>query len=294
MFKREFDRHGGNNLFSPSTMTLSRRHFLCSAVAVPLTLPLLSRFSIADEASVKFQLGLASYTFRKFSRAETIAAAKKIGLNHLCLKDFHLPLSATDEECAVAAAECRAAGITLYGCGVVGMNKPEDVENAFRYAKAAGMTTIIGVPKPELLPLVEEKVKATNIAVAIHNHGPGDKVYPTPESIYEKVKDFDKRIGICNDIGHTERYGVDGVESILKYGHRTLDMHFRDITEKTEKGQCCVCGKGVLDLAGYVNALKEIGYDRIVSFEYEADESDPLPGLTKSVEYIRKLIGHNS
>ena len=275
-------------------MNFSRREFLCSAATVALTAPLFPRLSTAHEVSasgkIKFHLGLASYTFRKFNRAETIAGAKKSGLHYMCFKDFHLPMKATDEECAAAAAECKTAGIMLYGCGVVYMNKPEEVENTFRYAKAAGMTMIVGVPKPELLPLVEEKVKATNISVAIHNHGPGDKVYPTPESVYEKIKDLDKRIGICNDLGHTERYGVDGVGSIKKYGHRTLDVHFRDISEKTERGRTRICGEGVLDLAGYVNALKEIGYDRVVAFEYEADENNPVPGLTKSVEYIRALV----
>ena len=275
-------------------MNFSRREFLRTTTALALSAPLFPPLSASQKVSasgeIKFRLGLASYTFRKFNRADTIAAAKQIGLHSMCFKDFHLPMNAADEECTAAAAECKAAGITLYGCGVVYMNKPEDVENAFRYAKAAGMTTVVGVPKPELLPLVEEKVKATNIAVAIHNHGPGDKVYPTPESIYEKIKDLDKRIGICNDIGHTERSGVDGAEAIKKYGHRTLDMHIRDITEKTEKGRCCVCGTGVLDLAGYVNALKEIGYDRVVSFEYEANADNPMPGLTKSVEYMRELI----
>jgi len=275
-------------------MHVSRRDFLCSATALALSAPLFPHLSVAEEVStsgkIKFDLGLASYTFRKFDRATTIAEAKKIPLKYVCFKDFHLPLTATDAECAAAAAECKAAGLVLYGCGVVAMNKPEDVENAFRYAKAAGMTTIVGVPKPELLPLVDEKVKATNISVAIHNHGPGDKTYPTPESIYEQVKDFDKRIGICMDIGHTERYGVCAVESMKKYADRLLDFHIRDITEKSAAGKCCVCGEGVLDLASYVTTLKEIGYNRVVSFEYEADPDDPVPGLTKSAEYMRELI----
>ena len=273
---------------------LSRRKFLGSAAAVALTAPLFPHLSIANEApasgKIKFKLGLASYTTRKLSRAETIAAVKKIGLKYMCFKDVHLPMKATAEECAAAAAECRAAGITLYGCGGVYMKTPEEVKNAFRYAKASGMTTIIGIPQPELLPLIEEKVKETNIAVAIHNHGPGDKLYPTPESIYERIKDLDKRIGLCIDVGHTERYGVDVIESLKKYGHRLLDLHIKDETEKSEKGQTCVCGEGVLDLPGYIETLKEIGYDRVVAFEYEADADNPIPGLTKSVEHIRELI----
>ena len=134
----------------------------------------------AASDGLPFQLGLASYTTRKFTLEETVAMAKRVGLTHLCLKSFHLPLDATDEQIVAAAKTVKDAGLDLYGGGVISMKKPEDVEQAFAYAKAAGMRTIVGVPAPEVLPLVNEKVKQFDIEVAIHNHGPGDKVYPTP------------------------------------------------------------------------------------------------------------------
>jgi sugar phosphate isomerase/epimerase len=278
-------------------MKPSRRRFLQTAVAAPI----LAGFGMSNviakdnqevskSGEVKFQLGLASYTTRKFDRSQTIEMCKRAGLKNICFKDMHLKLTATDEECAAAVEECKKAGLNLYGGGVIYMNKPENVENAFRYAKACGMTTIVGVPEPSVLPLVDEKVKATGIYVAIHNHGPGDKVYPTPDSIIEKIENFDKRIGLCIDVGHTARIGVDVIETIKKYKNRIFDFHFKDETEASSKGQTCICGRGVLDLPGYLNAIKEVGYDRIVSFEYEADEKDPLPGLMESVGYTRGII----
>ena len=93
----------------------------------------------------KFQLGMASYTLRSFSQEEAIAMTKRLAMEQICFKSFHLPMDATDEECAAAATACREAGMTLYGGGVIKMSKPEEVDNAFRYAKAAGMTTIVGM-----------------------------------------------------------------------------------------------------------------------------------------------------
>jgi len=247
---------------------------------------------MADDkpSTVKYQLGLASYTTRNFDRAQTLEMCRRAGLKFVCFKDFHLKLDSTDEECAAAAEECRTAGITLYGGGVIYMKTPEEVENVFRYAKAAGMTTIVGVPVPEVLDLVEQKVKETGIYVAIHNHGPGDKVYPTPESIYEKIKDRDKRIGLCIDVGHTARIGADVVGSIKAYKDRVFDIHIKDETEAKPEGKTCIAGRGVLDIPAYLTALKEIGYDRIVSFEYEVDEKDPLPGLMESIGYVRGIL----
>jgi sugar phosphate isomerase/epimerase len=46
----------------------------------------------------------------------------------------------------------------------------------------------------------------------------------------------------------------------------------------------------VIDLPAVITALKEVEYDRVVSFEYEIEPNDPLPGLMESVGYIRGLI----
>ena len=38
-----------------------------------------------------------------------------------------------------------------------------------------------------MLPLIEQHVKKYDISAAIHNHGPGDRRFPTPQSVYEKL-----------------------------------------------------------------------------------------------------------
>ena len=89
------------------------------------------------------------------------------------------------------------------------MHKPAEVDRAFAYAKAAGLRVIVAMPEPDVLPLVNEKVQQHDIRVAIHNHGPDVKYFRTPGEIYEKIQDLDRRIGVCMDIGHTIRTGVE-------------------------------------------------------------------------------------
>lgn len=249
-----------------------------------------SRAGAAPTDGIKFQLGVASYSLREFDQAKAIEMTKRAGLKNICFKDMHLKMDSSDEQCAAASEACKKAGVKLYGCGVVYMKKPEDVENAFRYAKAAGMETIVAAPQPELLPQIDTKVKQTGIYVAIHNHGPGDKIYPTPEIIMERVGNLDKRIGICIDVGHTARIGGDVVQAIKDFKDRIYDVHFKDITELSPKGNGCICGRGVLDLPSYLAAFKEVGYDKVLSFEYEADGKDPLPGLMESVGYVNGIL----
>ena len=152
------------------------------------------------------------------------------------------------------------------------------------------MTTIIGVPKHELLALVNKKVQEYDIKVAIHNHGPGDKVYPTPRSAYERITELDKRVGLCIDIGHTQRAGEDPSEAAEKFADRLLDVHIKDVSASTVEGKTVEMGRGVIDIPRFVKTLLKINYADVVSFEYEKDEQDPLPGVAESVGYVRGVL----
>jgi inosose dehydratase len=273
----------------------SRRQFIKIAsigAAVSLTgaRSSLGQVRGAQAGKQQFQLGLASYTLRKFNLDDTLAITKRVGLKYICFKSMHLPLDSTPAQIRAVVAKVKEAGLILYGGGVIYMRNRDQVNQAFDYAKAAGMKVIVGVPMPELLPLVDKKVKEYDIKVAIHNHGPGDKVYPTPASVYEKVKDLDKRIGLCNDIGHTTRIGSDLVVSIEKFADRLLDVHIKDVSEATARGHGIEIGRGVIDIPEFLKTLIKIKYSGIVSFEYEKDADDPVAGLAESVGYIKGVL----
>jgi sugar phosphate isomerase/epimerase len=170
------------------------------------------------------------------------------------------------------------------------MNNESEVNQAFDYAEAAGMKVIIGVPDHDLLPLVDKKVRQYDIKVAIHNHGPTDKVYPTPESAYERIKNLDKRIGLCIDIGHTKRAGVDPSVSAQEFSNRLLDVHIKDVSQATADGGTVEIGRGVIDIPKFLRTLLEINYSGITSFEYEKDADDPLAGVAESVGYVRGAL----
>lgn len=237
-----------------------------------------------------FRLGLASYTFRKFNLDQTLTMTRRLGLKYIALKSFHLPLESTQAEIKTASEKVKSSGLKLYGGGVIYMNSDAEVHRAFDYAKVAGMHVIIGVPKPQLLTLVNRKVTEYNIKVAIHNHGPSDMVYPTPQSAYERIKDLDIRVGLCIDIGHTLRAGVDPSESVQKFADRLLDVHIKDVSSATAQGTTVEIGRGVIDIPKFISTLQNIRYTGVVSFEFEKDERDPLPGVAESLGYVRGVL----
>ncbi|MBN1764035.1 MAG: sugar phosphate isomerase/epimerase [Sedimentisphaerales bacterium] len=236
------------------------------------------------------RLGLASYTFKEFDLDETLSMTQRLGLKYIVFKSFHLPLDSSPDTIRSVVDKVHKAGLELYGGGVIYMSTEKEVQQAFEYARTAGMEVIIGVPHPDLLKLVEQKVQETDIKVAIHNHGPGDALYPTPGSAYEKIKDLDKRMGLCIDIGHTQRAGVNPSDAARKYADRLLDIHIKDVSAARAEGQTVEIGRGVIDIPLFLRTLLDIKYKGVASFEYEKDPKDPLAGLAESVGYVRGVL----
>jgi inosose dehydratase len=277
----------------------NRRTFLISsgiglaAGAFATSLPAIGKSTLKTihlPENEHFELGLASYTTRAFTLDQTLSMAQRVNLKHISLKSFHLPLDASENDCKTAADKIKAAGIDFYAAGVIYMNKKEEVDQAFNYARACGIRMIIGVPAVELLSYAESMIKQFNIMLAIHNHGPGDLVYPDVPGIYEKIVKLDERLGICMDIGHTVRLDRDPVSDLNQCFDRILDIHMKDVDKRAADGATLEIGRGVIDIPGFMKELKRLNYKGILSFEYEKDEKDPLPGLAESVGYVKGVL----
>lgn len=274
----------------------TRRRFIKAAglttasVGALTTLGRTARTAESPRRKPAFELSVASYTFRKFDLAQALALTRRVGISRICLKSFHLPLESSAEVCAATAKVALESGVTVWGGGVITMKTTEQVEQAFAYAQAAGMNCIVGVPDPEVLDLVEQKAKESNIRVAIHNHGPGDMLYPLPQDALARVKDRDPRLGVCVDVGHTTRIGGDPVRSIWECGQRVLDIHLKDVTGVVPGAREVEIGRGIIDMPGIIGALRRVNYQGCLSFEYEKDAEEPLPGLAESVGYVRGVL----
>ncbi|MCC2671755.1 MAG: sugar phosphate isomerase/epimerase [Armatimonadetes bacterium] len=279
---------------------LSRRRLLGAGITSAVA-PLFSPLLLAPGAAVAaeapgdswrgLKLGVASYTLRKLPLDACITAIKRAGLKYVSIKDFHLPLTSSPEERKAVAGKFRDAGITPLSCGVITTKNDEaNVRAAFEYARDAGIPTIVGAPDPASLPILDRMVKEFDIRVAIHNHGPEDKRFPSPYDVWKAVQPFDKRIGLCIDVGHTRRAGVDPAEAILKTRERLYDIHLKDVSSSEPSGKPVKGGRGVLDLPSIMSALLEIRFPHLIGIEYEEDADDPLPGLFETIGYVRGVM----
>lgn len=264
----------------------TRRDLLAALLAAP------AFAAKASKGKVPFKLGVATYSLRELSRADAIAALKQMGIQYVSVKEFHLRYNSTPEQLAAGVKEFRDAGLTILSGGNIGLAKNDEGElrKYFDYAKAAGMPMMVCAPTHETLPIVHKLVKEYNIKAAIHNHGPEDKHFPTPQSVLDAIKGFDPRVGLCIDIGHTARTGVDVVESIKLAGSRLLDMHAKDLKDLKDKSAQVAVGEGAMPMREIFATLKKMNYRGGVMLEYEINAKAPVPGMIKSFEHMRKLI----
>lgn len=277
----------------------SRRNFvrsgalLATACAIPNDVFSLAQARPSADQASPVRLGLASYTFRNFTRAQMIGFMKQLNMFELNVKDVkdHLPTDTREE--ADALADYAAAGIKLHAAGAIYFAKDEDadIRAKFEYCKRAGVPVIVaGDPAPETLSRIEKFAKEYDIRIAIHNHGPEDKLWHSPLDVLKAVKDLDPRIGCCIDVGHTVRAGVDVVQAIHAAGPRLFNLHMKDLTNFQDQESQVSVGDGIMPVRKMVEALIATKYKGYVDLEYEIHPDDPMPGVIGSFAYMRGIL----
>jgi sugar phosphate isomerase/epimerase len=278
--------------------TISRRNFvqsgalIAAACSASTAAPSFAQPTPAAGKPSPIHLGLASYTFRNFTRAQLIGFMKQLNVAALNAKDVkdHLPMDPAKE--AEALADYAAAGIALHAAGVIYFEKDEDADmrSKFEYCKRAGISVIVAGPEPETLARLDKFVKEYGIRIAIHNHGPEDKLWPSPLDVLKAVKNLDPRIGCCIDVGHTVRAGTDAVQAIHEVGPRLFSMHMKDLTNFHSKESQVAVGDGIIPVREIFEALIATRYKGFVDLEYEMYGDDPMPGVISSFAYMRGVL----
>ena len=285
--------------------SLTRREAIKIAALSTLSLPLIDAISArAQETDSmpagqhfmdKLKLGVATISLSKKNIEGVIAALKQLRINSASLYKTHAPwATGTPDQCRAIAKQFTDAGIIVSSTGVIDFTTDETAARAaFENVHAAGLSTMCARPTPDSLPLVEKLVKEYDIKVAIHNHGPTD-LYPTGEDAWKAVQPYDKRIGLCIDVGHAWRAGGDPAAEILHCHERLYQIHLKDSRGPkgtgTKDPSPVIVGHGDMDIKGILAALVQIQYQYRADFEYEEKAEDQLPGLAESVGFVRGIL----
>ncbi|MBM3285492.1 MAG: DUF1080 domain-containing protein, partial [Candidatus Aminicenantes bacterium] len=251
----------------------------------------------------KFPLAMQCWTYRRFTFQEAVEKTRALGIRYLqaypgqplspeetatCF-DHNLP----SEKIQKLRQTLAEAGMEVLSYGVVDCGRTEEsMRRVLDFAKKMGIRIIVTEPADEDFPILEKLVNEYDVQIAIHNH-PDPSRYAKPETVLEKIKDLDDRIGACADTGHWMRGGRVPVEALRLLSGRIIDVHLK---ERSDFGT----GEGVDDVpygkgkAGIRDILAELtlqNYAGTLTIEYENEREvlTPEPAIRAGVDFLREV-----
>ncbi|HEY65037.1 MAG TPA: sugar phosphate isomerase/epimerase [Caldilineae bacterium] len=234
------------------------------------------------------EIGMQSYTYRKFSVQELVDQAQSLGISAVELWPGHLPPDASEATVEEVLAYCRESGVRICGYGVVNLSQA-DIRQSLAFAKRLGVDYVSVDVHPEDVEGQREAVAVAEelgLKLAIHNHGPTHH-YSTPEDVVRVIEAYPEVFGACVDTGHFLRSGVDPVAAIERLSPRVHAVHIKDfLDERTE----VLPGTGRLNLSDTLRALRAHGFATAYVIEYEAEPEDPTPDMQKAVAAVREAL----
>ena len=246
-----------------------------------------------------FTLGVQTYTYRKFGLERALKEIQGLGLRYVELTQLHVPADLAPEKLKTVVKLCDDYGIKPVAWGVQHFTKnDDDNKRLFEFGKALGIACLSADPEPDSFDSLDKMCEEYKIAIGIHPHGPQGKNlhrWYSAEVILEAVKNHHKLIGTCLDTGHLIRAAqepfekkLDPAQQVRVMGARNFGMHLKDHdnTKKTD----VVFGKGPLNVAEVLKALKEAKFKGYISIEYEASENDPTPDVKACVEVFKEAV----
>lgn len=276
--------------------TVDRRAFLKSSAAGMAALSISSLTSAADEKDpyLGLKMGLQSYSLREFKAEQALQHTKALGLKFWEAYPAHVPMTAVPKQVQDHKDLLSTYGVTLMAFGVLPFDTNENAaREKFEFAKAMGIKSLSADPKPdkETFDLLDKLCAEYDVAIAIHNHGPGHR-YNKISDVEKVVKDRHPKIGACVDTGHYLRSDEDPVEAVQRLGKRVFGCHLKDVKTIEKDGkrqkQFKIAGEGDLNVVALLKALKAMSYEYCLALEYEENAKNPLPDIEACLKHVRE------
>ncbi|WP_439484228.1 sugar phosphate isomerase/epimerase family protein [Cyclobacterium plantarum] len=244
-----------------------------------------------------WKLGSQAYTFRLFSLEETLEKLNSIGVRYVELypgqkitktgdATTHFSASQADKDKIKSLLQQYDIEAVAYG---VASPSDEEWPDLFAFAKEMGIGILTTEPRPNQFDLIEKLAVEHQIKIALHNH-PLPSMYWHPEVPLRFLEGRSELMGVCADIGHWVRSGLDPVESLRKLEGRIISLHMKDLNKAgVREAHDIPWGTGNCNVAGVLHELNRQGFEGVFSAEYEHNWENNLPEVKESMEYFKRV-----
>ena len=253
--------------------------------------------NIKKETPSNIKIGVALYSFNKFSFVDALEKAKSANVNLVEGFSFHelggqfgtKRLSdLSDEEVGQLKKTLDSTKMTMPSI-YADAKTLEEWKHLFDQAKKIGLKFMVGEPAPQFLDDINRMAGQYQMKFAIHEHAKGLSKYWHPDSALAAIKDREN-LKICADIGHWVRSGLDPVECLKKVQGNVISVHVKDLDSFGNLNATDVnISTGIIDYPKIFEELKRQQFDGYVFIECEHDWEDNLKDVKESVNYITQV-----
>lgn len=248
------------------------------------------------EEKLGWKLGTQAFTFNRFTFFDAVAKTDSCNLSYIEAYPGQelgggipgkMDYNMDEDTRAKVLSLLKDRNVKMVAFGVVGADSEEEWIKIFEFSKAMGVETITSEPNEKDLQLLSDLCDKYQINLAIHNH-PKPSQYWNPDIILNAIKGKSNRLGICADVGHWLRSGLDPVESLQKANGHVFQIHMKDLNTKNENSHDVHWGKGEINMDAVIKELKKQKFKGGISAEYEHNWENNRPDVAQSVANFRE------
>ena len=296
-----------NRIEKDFAMTINRRAFVqCSlaGLAAGLTAP-----ALRAAHKTKFRIGVTDWNLNLSSQPEAVAMAKKCGFQGVQvalgrkLVDDKMPLDNAELQ-QTYLSEAKKNGIALTSTCIDRLHTnylkndklgQKWVSDAIRITKAMGLEVILlpffgkGALKTheemdhvgDVLRDLGAEAEAAGVILGLED------TISAEDNVRIMERSRSKAVWTYYDIGNSTEMGFDPVKEIRWLGKpRICEVHIKDNPH--------YLGEGKIDVAGVVEALADIDYDRWTVLETDTPSKDVVADMKKNLAYFQGRIAANN
>jgi len=251
------------------------------------------------QSATDWKLGVQLWTFHISSFTAALQRVDSCGLTYIEAYPgqklggdfqgaFGPSMSAADRQKLKALLQQKGISITAFG--VVVVQKSEEWRSYFAFARDLNIPVITTEPAAADLDLVNMLAGQYHIRVAIHNH-PRPSAYWHPDSVLKAMRNR-PNIGVCADIGHWVRNGLNVVTCLQQMQGRIWGLHCKDVSAfGRKKAEDVLLGNGVCNIPGVLKELKRQHFKGFISIEHEVNWATNVQDVQYNVAYYKEHVG---
>ncbi|SKB81609.1 sugar phosphate isomerase/epimerase family protein [Dyadobacter psychrophilus] len=248
-----------------------------------------------------WKLGVALYTFNPFSFEGQLAKADSAGLKYVEgftfakagpeLKDS-IMMKLSPSGIARLKTILDKTGLKMESIYLVGGKTVDDWKKEFEIAKQFKVKYVTAEPPVKMWDSIDSLAGVYGMKLAIHNHWKGTSAYWHPYSTLAALKGH-PNFGVCADLGHMPKSGINPVEALKKLEGRIIAIHLKDIAAYNDpKLVDVVVGTGVIDFPAVFKELERQNFNGHIIIERDRQEKPTnLQSVIETVKYYNKTLG---